>query len=207
MLPTNRAHVTLAVVCLWCTGLLVADARAMGQQATPAAPCTRPPIQCPAPFSTSTFVHINLEADSSAICRFNPRVIDDLKLYVGDSVQWSFCNACEADMTVQFDTTGPGPFNKFLAFLPMPSADNLVSLTAPCHAYGDASGISAQSSGDWKYSLRAKPVGAPTFPDVIDPRLEIDDRGFTRWLQPLLLVGLGLVGGFLVGRRMRSRAV
>jgi hypothetical protein len=152
---------------------------------------------------------MNLVPDSSSTCRFDPRTVEDLELNVGENVQWSFCNACNADMTVQLDVAGPGPFGNFQLFLPLPSADNLVSTTVPCHDYGQFFGIDAQASGSWKYSMRVGPTGTTAFPDVIDPRLEIDDttlRNLLQWGGLVLLGGLG--GGAFVawrGRKGRPR--
>lgn len=177
---------------------------ATGQPPSASASCSRPPVTCPSPSSSSHWVSINLVPDGSGGCRFDPRTIDDLILQMGDDVDWDFCNACDADMTVQMDTTGSGPFESFDLFFPPPQADNLVTITVPCQGYGNASGRKATSSGDWKYSLRARPTSNPTnFPDVIDPKLEIDDdHGLNAWLirGGLLLAG-GLIGAFLARRR------
>lgn len=207
----KRCDATLMTLGVW---FVLGGAAAAAQPAPPpiATPCTRPKIQCPPPFSMSSFVQINLEPGSDSICRFNPRVIDDLKIDVGNDVAWSFCNACNTDMDVQMDTTGNGPFDKFRVFRPMPSADNLVPIPIRCQDMASAYGAQAQQSGDWKYSLRAKPAGTLTFPDIIDPRLEIDDttfmfwggRGF--WGERALLIAAGLLAGFVAARTLRSTA-
>jgi hypothetical protein len=207
---TKRNSATLVTLGVWCALSGTAAAQPTAPPTVP--PCTRPPIQCPAPTSTSFFVQINLEPDSDAVCRFNPRNIDALKIKVGEDVSWSFCNACNTDMDVQMDTTGTGPFDKFRIFRPMPSADNLVPIPIRCRDWASAYGMQAQQSGDWKYSLRAKPAGTLTFPDIIDPRLEIDISTFVppgpvnRWGERALLIVAGLMAGFFAARLLRSTA-
>lgn len=167
----------------------------------PIAPCSRPPIQCGAPYFNATFAMINLEPDASSVCRFDPRLIEDLRLEFGDRVDWTFCNACDTDMTVQLDTAGSGPFSlsTFERFFPFPTADNLVSVDVPCHGWGSVAGIGARQEGDWKYSLRARPAGTVEFPDEIDPRLEIDDRGGLRAAMPMVALGVALLAGLTLG--------
>jgi hypothetical protein len=172
----------------------------------PPDPCTGKKITCPTPWATNSFVLINLEQDSDSICRFNPRVIEDLKIDLGGNVQWSFCNACSMNMDVEISTGPGGPFDHFRSFFPFPTADNLVTVPVDCKDTAGASGFSALRDGEWKYNLRARPSGTLTFPDAIDPRLEIDDRTLTAWLPcaGLALVGAGLGYGaakFLSMRR------
>lgn len=189
---------------VWVACMLVAtNAHAREVQAVP---CPRPAVQCPMPSSQRTWVHNNLKPNSNA-CTLEMRTVDDLDLKIGDGVDWSFCNACDVDMTVQLDTSGSGPFglNTFQFFLPSPAADNLVSQTVPCHGYATISGYAAKTQGDWKYSIRSKPTGTIEFPDVIDPRLEIDDTSFMLLLQRLGLLLAGLIGGALLARRRKAK--
>jgi hypothetical protein len=173
------------------------------------APCLRSQIQCPSPTSGGNFVHINLRPDTDSVCRFDPRSIDDLRTSHGQNVHWSFCSTCPVNMDVQLDVpNGDGPFDRFLTFVPMPSADNLVLVEVPCNGYGHASGFSATGGGEWKYFMRARPTGTLQFVDEIDPRLEIDDREFaprpdrTRWMGAALAAVVGfLLGAYLVSRR------
>jgi len=157
--------------------------------------------------SNRTWVLNNLKPDGNA-CIFEQRTVDVLSLQMGDSVIWSFCNACETDMTVQLDTTGSGPFGlgTFNSFRPFPQADNLVSQTVPCHDFADIVAYGAKKQGEWKYSMRSKPVGPGNFPDVIDPRLEIDDTRFKLLLERLGFLLAGLVGGALIARRLKARS-
>lgn len=160
----------------------------------------------------SNWVLINLEPVGTE-CKLAPRTIDDLELEVRQDVRWDFCSECPVDMEVQLDTVDlDGPFGKFQSFDPMPQADNRVSVTVPCNWFEAIDGNNAQSTGDWKYSIRAKPVGMATFPDVIDPRLEIDDYssdGFSpsNLLLHLLAMLLGLGVGLWFGRRRTSVSV
>jgi len=178
----------------------------------PVQPCSNPAIKCPSPIATDTYVHINLQPDGNSVCRFDPRTIEDLNTSLGGNVAWSFCSTCQTAMKVQLDVpSGSGPFDRFTVFVPLPTADNLVTVDVPCNGYGHASGFNATGSGDWKYFLRARPAGSTSFPDEIDPRLEIDDRGFapprpmSPWLERVLLVLAGLLAGAYIVRRMQSR--
>jgi hypothetical protein len=198
-------------------GVFAAASHAQGRGGgdTPPPPCGTDPIQCPTPTSGSTFVLINLEPDSGSVCRFDPRNIQDLNIPLGGNVDWSFCSTCQVDMQVQLTVPpGPGLFDKFSAFVPIPESAHLAPIAVPCNGYGSASGFTATSSGDWKYTLKMRPAGTTGgFPDEIDPRLEIDDRGLvpppserpmSLWLERLffLIVGV-LAGAYLVRRMMR----
>jgi hypothetical protein len=116
-------------------------------------------------------------------------------------------------MQVQLDVPGGnGPFDRFKLFTPFPTADNLVTVDVPCNGYGQASGFGATASGEWKYFLRARPAGTLEFPDIIDPRLEIDNRTFgptpepTRWVVPGLIGAvLGVLIGIFLARRRTAR--
>ena len=197
-----------AAACLGCGILVSANGASEARQETP--PCAGPVKQCPAPISFPTFVRINLEPDSSSVCRFNPQVVDDLSLEVGDNVQWNFCNACPTDMVVELSTTQPGPFTTsvFQVWRPMPTADNLLTVEVPCQSEEDAYGVNALVSGDWKYTLRGKPEGSQMPSDTIDPRLEIDDRGFAPAIVAVLsaavAAAVGVAIGFLLARRRHS---
>ncbi len=188
-------------------GLLLRVHAQPGPVAPPPGPapppvCSRPTHACPSPSSMSNWVQINLKPVGSD-CKLDPRSIDDLELLVGQDVRWDFCSECPVDMVVQLDTVdATGPFGTFQSFNPMPQADNLVSAPVPCNWFGAFSGNNAQSDGNWKYSIRAKPASATTFPDVIDPRLEIDDYSRQNWLLHLLALMLGLGAGFWFGRRV-----
>lgn len=177
-------------------------------QASQPASCPRPPIECPDPISTSTFVRINLQMEGET-CRFNPRTIDELRLTVGgfdDDVVWDFCNACPMDIAVRIDDPGgDGPFDRFQVFTPTPDASNQVTVNVPCHDYRNAVGTNAVSGGGWKYFLRAQPAGSATFPDEIDPRLEIDDPGARKWIERIGLVLLGALVAYLMLRRRAVR--
>ena len=83
---------------------------------------------------------------------------------------------CAERMTVQMDTSSPGPYRGFQSFMPMPQADNLVTLEVPCNDQESAYGYVAQRSGDWKYWLRAKPVGSTNFPDESIPASKSTSR-------------------------------
>ena len=168
-------------------------------------PCTAKKITCPTPWSTNSFILINLEPDSDSICRFNPRVIEDLKIDLGGDVQWSFCNACSTNMEVELSTGPGGPFDHFRTFFPFPTADNLVTVPVDCKDTAGASGFGALREGEWKYNLRARPSGTLTFPDAIDPRLEIDDRTFAALLPCAGLVLLSASLGYGAARFFASR--
>lgn len=186
-----------------------------GRGASPVAPCIRPQNQCPSPSSGGTFVHINLQPDAAdSVCRFDQRVVDDLRTTVGDNVHWSFCSTCPLNMQVQLDVPGgSGPFDRFTLFNPFPTADNLVTVDVPCNGFGMASGFNATGSGEWKYFLRARPAGTQPFLDEIDPRLEIDDRTLAPTRRPVLtwavagLIGiaLGVMVGMFLARRKTIR--
>ena len=212
MLKKTCLGTTLVLALLW-SGLFATSGQAQDPVpgGAPPPPCARPQIQCPAPFANDTFVHINLEPDANSVCRFNPRIIEDLQTSLGGNVQWSFCSECQVNMQVQLDVPGgSGPFDRFTAFIPMPSADNLVSVPVPCNDFGRASGFSATGSGEWKYFLRARPAGeTSSFPDEIDPRLEIDDRPLAPpdrnvWPERILLVVVGFLAGAYIMRRRSS---
>jgi hypothetical protein len=191
MIRTHAASVTFMAGVL----LQVAVVASGSPQSTS---CPRLPITCAPPASTPSFVQINLEPDSGGGCKFDPRQVEDLKLRIGDNVYWSFCNKCDSDMTVQLDSTGgSGPFDHFRTFVPLPLNDNMVSVPVPCNDYGSALGGNATREGAWKYSMRVGTAGSGSFPDVIDPRLEIDDRRLARGLSWLLLILLGGSLGWL----------
>lgn len=189
---------------VWVLCLFVATAANAGE--VQPVPCPRPPVQCPGPMSLRTWVHNNLKPNGNS-CIFEMRSVDRIKLWTGENVDWSFCNACDVDMTVQLDTPSPGPFGPttFQFFLPLPMADNFVTQTVPCHGYASISGYGANEEGDWKYSMRSTPAGTVEFPDVIDPRLEIDDTPFMLLLQGLGLLVAGLIGGALIARRRKAQ--
>jgi hypothetical protein len=173
------------------------------------APCARPPLACPRPTSTQTWVFNSLTADRDGVCRFDEKIISPLMVELGDDVAWDFCNACAVDIEVQIDTPPPGPFKRFDFFLPMPNADNEVRTTIPCHGWGTISGHGARE-GDpdsWKYFMRARAASSPgDFPDIIDPDLVIDDspglhRHLRDWGVSIGLLLLGLLIGWLLSRR------
>lgn len=192
----NECFLTLG---LWAT-LIGAAAAAQPVTTGTVDPCTAKTITCPPPWSTNSFVLINLEPDSDSVCRFNPRVIEDLKIDTGGAVQWNFCNACSMKMDVELSTGPGGPFDRFRSFFPFPTADNLVTVPVGCKETASASGYGAVSEGDWKYNLRARPSGTLTFPDAIDPRLEIDDRTFAVLLNRAGFVLAGALAALGIAR-------
>ena len=108
-----------------------------------AAPCSRPEIRCPAPASTSTWVHINLEPDSGSVCRFDPHDIQDLRIPLGSHVAWTFCSKCEVDTEVVLTVPPgePGLFDKFSAFFPIPQSAHEVAVDVPCNGTWQRLGI------------------------------------------------------------------
>jgi hypothetical protein len=208
MFPTAPVVVSrLALVVLFV--LALGAPLASAQPADAPAACVRPAQACGDPTSFPGLVFINLVPNGQGGCVFEPRFIPDLDTDLGGDVRWEFCSECNADMLVQIDTlgAGDGPFDNFDQFTPPPSADNLVTVSVPCQGDGYAWGRDAQDGGLWKYSLSAKPVGAPTFPDVIDPKLEIDEyRVYLEWAARLGLMVLGGMAGAFIARRLRASA-
>lgn len=208
----HRAHLvwSVAVVAMLAmTDGAIGDARAQPSAQPPPAPidaaCPRPAHVCPPPVQMSTWVSLTLKP-AGGVCRFDPQTIDSLRLHVGDDVSWDFCSECAADMDVQLDTTDAnGPFDDFQQFTPPPLSDNEIHATVGCNGFGSIRGRNATSGGGWKYSMRVKPVGTATFPEVIDPRLEIDDYYRRGWILHLMALILGLVGGVFAARRLRRR--
>lgn len=176
---------------------------------TPSASPSSSPITCPTPTSTQVFVHINVVPAGSS-CEFDaPSTIDDMKIVLGDGVDWSFCSTCSADTKVILEARNQsGPFDHFRTVSPNPDNNHRVTVSLPHDSRNEAWGKDATKAGDWKYHITLTSQAGNVWDDI-DPKLEIDDdnplHGYLQWIL-LALLGVALLGfgAFRMMRRKRA---
>jgi hypothetical protein len=180
-----------------------------GHAQSPSPAASPAAFACPSPSTSSGLVlQINVVPNGNS-CGFDPRIVPDLKTYVGSDGYWLFCSTCPFATRIELEATD-GPFGNFISFTPLPEGDNLVKVSMPSNGFGNATGHHAKTKKDSKYNLVLRPSVGGTFLDRIDPRLEIDDNTIKEeGVHPdntrILLILAALIIGFLLGRYFTGR--
>jgi hypothetical protein len=186
-----------------------AVAAAQPPHAAPAAPCAeKEPIECPYGASGTWYTSINLKTlpgkSGQNACMFDRADMDSgpgpsLRVNMGSDGIFDVCNACDVNVTVQFDTWSAPWQRGFNHTMPPTTQDGTVTVNVPCRSQNSVIGYDALSPVQAKGWVRVRNEGAADFHDNLDPQVEIEGRiesqarRFGPWGVSVLLVLLWAV--------------
>jgi hypothetical protein len=193
---------------------LAALAAAQPPEAAPTAPCAdKEAIECPYGASGTWYTSINLKTlpngAGQMACMVDRNNMDpnpgpNLRVDMGSDGILDVCNACDVNVTVQFDTWTVPWQRGFNHTMPPTAVDGTVSLNVPCRSQSSVIGYDAISPVQAKGRARVKNEGGEKFHDDLEAELEIEGRvenlarRFGPWAVSILLAL------FLVLSRRRS---